>query len=212
MLTLYGCKGCGSVVIEVLLKLTGESFQSVRWDFEDDAAWSKLATISAQRQVPTLVLDDSSVMTESTAIISWLFQRFPESPLLPRADPERAQMYRWLAYLSSNVYPAISIGDYPERWIGDHEADKTAMKAGALARLKHFHLLMEAEIAAPSYLLGDSMSALDIYAAMLTHWRPGPAWFKEHCPKLSRAARLTEQHPVVREVFSDHFGALESPA
>ena len=27
-------------------------------------------------------------------------------------------MFRWLAYVNANLYGAIGIGDFPERWVG----------------------------------------------------------------------------------------------
>ena len=205
MLTLYGCKGCGSVVVDAMLKLCGESFSKVSWDFEDDAAWSKFATVSAQRQVPTLVLEDGTLMSESLAIVFWLLQRFPQSPLLPESDPERALMFRWLAYVNANLYSAIGIGDYPERWVGPDPAAVEALRQGALERTKAGWLLMEKELPGTPFLLGQHMTALDIYCAMMTHWRPRSAWFAEHCPKIMAAAQATEAHPVIAEVFAENF-------
>jgi GST-like protein len=205
MLTLYGCKGCGSVAIEAMLKLSGLPFSKVSWDFEDEAAWSKFAAISAQRQVPTLVLEDGTMMSESLAIVFWLLQRFPQSPLLPAAHPERALLFRWLAYVVTNMYCAIGIGDYPQRWVGDDATAVEALRQGALERTKAGWLLMEQELPGTAYLLGQHLSALDVYCAMMTHWRPRAAWFADHCPKIMAAARATEAHPVVAQVFLENF-------
>jgi GST-like protein len=207
MLTLYGCTGCGSAAIEALLRLYGEEVSCVRWDWEDEAAWSKFATVSAQRQVPTLVLADGTVVTESAAIVSWLVQRHPGSPLLPENDSSRALFYRWLVYISVNVYTPIGIKDFPGRWLAD-ASHHDALKAGAIERVKAAWRLMEAELPGTPFLLGDVMSALDVYCAMVTRFTPGAAWFAEHCPKISRATRAAEQNPLVREVFTLHFGDL----
>jgi GST-like protein len=210
MLTLYGCKGCGSVVIEAMLKLCGEEFSLVRWDWDDEPAWSKFATVSVQRQVPTLVLNDGSLLTESAAIVCWLLQKFPNSAMLP-ADPlMQAQMYRWLIYLSVNVYVPICVGDFPERWIGDDASAQERLKAGALTRIhQHWNLLENELTGSGQYLLGDTMCALDVYAAMMSRWRPGRLWIRANCPKVTKAVEATEAHPVVNEVFTDNFGPLK---
>ena len=210
MLTLYSCKGCGSVVIEAILKLCGEEFSLVRWDWDDEPAWSKFATVAAQRQVPTLVLDDGSVMTESAAIVCWLLQRFPNSSMLPVDASLQAQMYRWIIYLAVNVYAPIGMGDFPERWIGEDNQLKDILKAGALGRIHHGWSLMEGDMKGPGpYLLGEAMCALDIYAAMMSRWRPGRLWIRANCPKITAAVEATEAHPVVAEVFTENFGALK---
>ena len=87
MLTLYGTKGSGSAAVEAALRLAGQPFQLV-----DAASWvptpglEKLKRMNPLVQVPTLVLDDGTVMTESAAILIWAGLRFPQSGLLP-AEP-----------------------------------------------------------------------------------------------------------------------------
>jgi GST-like protein len=208
MLTLYGCNGCGSAAIEALLRLYGEETSCVRWDWTDEAAWSKFATVTAQRQVPTLVLTDGTVMTESAAMVCWLVQRFPGSPLLPPTDSQRALMYRWLIYISVHAYTPIGIKDFPERWLKDG-ANHEALKVGAIERIKASWQLMETEISPTPFLLGETMTALDVYSAMVRRFTPGTKWCAEHCPKIDGAARETEKNPVVREVFTFHFGELD---
>lgn len=209
MLTLYGCNGCGSAAIEALLRLYGEEVACTRWDWEDEAAWSNFATVSAQRQVPTLVLADGTVMTESAAMIAWLVQRFPGSTLLPAADSARALFYRWLVYMSVNIYTPIGIKDFPARWIADAAAQE-ALQAGAIARAQSAWQLMEAELAGTAFLLGDTMTALDVYAAMMSRFTPKRPWMARHCPKITKAALETEKNPVVNEVFTFHFGDLDA--
>jgi len=209
MLTLYGCNGCGSAAIEALLRLYGEEVSCTRWDWNDEAAWSKFATVSAQRQVPTLVLSDGTVMTESAAMVCWLVQRFPGSPLLPASDSQRALMYRWLIYISVHMYTPIGVKDFPARWLTD-AAHHDALKAGAIERIKAAWQLMEAEVSPAPFLLGDTMTALDVYCAMVARFTPGAKWSAEHCPKIAGAARATEENPVVREVFTFHFGDLDA--
>lgn len=38
--------------------------------------------------------------------------------------------------------------------------------------------------AAGPWFLGKSFSALDLYVAVMCNWRPGRAWFRQHCPRL----------------------------
>jgi len=41
------------------------------------------------------------------------------------------------------------------------------------------------------YLLGREMTALDVYAAMLSRWEPGRAWVDEHCRQVAAAGSET---------------------
>ena len=66
-------------------------------------------------QVPTLVWDDGTVMTESAAILIELGLRYPASSLLPAAPAARAQTLRGLVYIAANCYAMIGVIDFPDR-------------------------------------------------------------------------------------------------
>src|SRR6266496_2855306 len=76
----------------------------------------ELKRVNPLAQIPTLVLEDGTVMTESAAILIWLGLRHPKSGLLP-AEP--AQAIRGLVFIAANCYAAIGIIDYPERFCAD---------------------------------------------------------------------------------------------
>jgi len=54
--------------------------------------------------------------------------------------------------------------------------------------------------------LGARFSALDLYIAVMTHWRPGHDWFRAECPKLVSVAEQAERLPALAPLFREHFG------
>ncbi|MGI9025183.1 MAG: glutathione S-transferase family protein [Burkholderiaceae bacterium] len=201
---LHGCKGCGSVVVEALLDLAGASYTRSVFDWDDRAAWDRLRAINPLAQVPTLVLDDGTVLTESAGIALWIADRYPEAKLLPEAASARALGYRWIVSFATNIYGPIIVGDFPERWV-DGEAAHASLKEHALQRLKDAWLAFEERIEPSPYLLGTNISALDVYVAMISRWRPGRAWLAEHCPKAIGAVKEAERHPVIASVWARNF-------
>jgi GST-like protein len=205
MMKLYGCKGCGSAAIEAALQLLDIPFENIRWDWEDREGWESLAAINPLRQVPTLYVGPGNVLTESVAILLWLAEMRPESRYAPeRGSPEYGQFLRWLVFLSANVYAPIGIGDFPERWLAI-EAARASLRHGTIERSKAAWLLFESSIRPQPYLLGNALTFLDLYVAMLTRWRPGREWILEHCKGIGEAVAATEANPVIAQVWQDNF-------
>lgn len=202
---LFGCKGCGSAFVEAMLELAQVDHRREIFDWEDQTAWVRLREKNPLGQVPLLVLDDRTRLTETAGIGLWIANTFPAAGLLPSGASMRALAYRWMAFLATNVYGPVIIGDFPERWVADASAH-AALKAGARERLVEAWSIFEAHIEPAPFVLGPALSLVDVYAAMLTRWRPGRAWFTTHCPKTMAAVALTERHPVVASVWSRNFG------
>jgi GST-like protein len=203
---LYGCRGCGSAVVEALLERAGLEFvyHAVKLS-ERGPATEALKAINPLTQVPTLKLADGTVMTESAAIIVMLDESYPAARILPPAgDPRRALALRWIVFIAGNMYPAISVVDFPERWVKSNAA-RPELKDGAVERLKAYWTLLEQALKPAPYLLGREMTALDVYAAMLSRWEPGRAWVDEHCRQVASALALTEQDGIVARVWERNF-------
>ncbi|MEO8937677.1 MAG: glutathione S-transferase family protein [Burkholderiaceae bacterium] len=200
---LHGCKGCGSAAVEALLEIAGFRYDRSVFEWDDRVAWDRLRAINPLAQVPTLILDDGTVMTESAGIALWIADGYPA--LMPVGASERALTYRWMVSFATNVYTPIVIGDFPSRWV-DGDAAQDSLKAKALGRLRDAWLAFEARIEPAPYLIGDRLSVLDVYVAMVSRWRPGRDWITAHCPKAMAAIAPTEAHPIVAAVWARNFG------
>jgi GST-like protein len=203
---LFGCRGCGSAVIEALLERAG-----VEFDYRELTSWKSgpvmdaLKAINPLAQVPTLTLSSGTVMTESAAMIVALDEAYPAARILPpRGEIARATCLRWIVFIAGNMYPAISVRDFPERWVTSETA-RAELKDGSVDRLKAYWGILEVSLEPAPFLVGRDMTALDVYAAMLARWSPGRAWIDENCPKAAAALALTEQDPVVARVWARNF-------
>jgi glutathione S-transferase len=57
-------------------------------------------------RVPVLV-DGDQVITESAAIQLYLAEKYPQAGFIPSAVEERAQMYRWIFFLMTEIEPPL---------------------------------------------------------------------------------------------------------
>jgi GST-like protein len=203
---LHGNPGWGSAIVEAQLAWYGLPFRSedVGDVFDSEEARQRLRPLNPLAQVPTLVLPDGQVMTESAAITLHLADRVGRDDLVPGpAAPERAAFLRWLVFLVANVYPTFTYGDVPTRFVKDEAAAK-GFRAEIDAYEQRLWTAVEAAAAAP-WFLGQRLSAIDLFLAVMTHWRPRRAWFAQHAPKLHAAALAAEALPAVAPVLARHF-------
>jgi len=209
MYTLYGKKGSGSATTQVALELIGVSYRVIETaSWEPNDAFSELLKVNPLGQIPTLVLPDGGVLSESAAILIHLGLAHPESGLLPRDLSARAQAVRGMVFIAANCYAAISIIDFPERWCADADSDdvvKDRIRAGTRVRLhKHWEMFADLFPARP-YLSGEALGALDIHAAVVSKWSGTRKHVEEHRPDFHAALMRIEAHPKIAAVFAQHW-------
>jgi GST-like protein len=207
MLTLYGTKGSGSASIEAALEIVGVAYRKV-----DAASWQpspgfdELRRVNPIAQIPTLVLDDGSVMTESAAILIHLGLANPQSGLLDADPARRAQQIRGLVYITANCYAGIGILDYPERWYPDpDDAVKAAMQARGRARLTELWEIFADQFRAAPWLSGERLGALDILAATVSMWSGARKALAQSRPAFSALLGRIEADPRVAAVWARHW-------
>jgi GST-like protein len=85
MMKLYGEPGWGSAIVEAQLEWYGlpYEFESVGNIFKSAEARQQLTDVNPIAQVPTLVLEDGTVMTESAAITLLLAESNRDDSLVP---------------------------------------------------------------------------------------------------------------------------------
>lgn len=206
MYKLFARTGWGSTLVEAQLAWYGLPYtiEEVGDLFQSAEAREKLAAVNPVAQVPTLVLPDGQVMTESAAITLYLADLTARTDLVPGPkEAERAAFLRWLVFLVANVYPTFTYADDPSRFVEGKEAQKPFRKA-IDAYAQKLYRQLEAEAGAP-WFLGQRMTALDLYLSVMTRWRPQRAWFAEHCPKLLACATRMDAQPDCTAVLARNF-------
>lgn len=204
--TLYGRPGWGSAIIEAQLEWLAlpYRYEDVGDLFASAEARAALATINPVAQVPTLILADGAVMTESAAITLHLADLTGCDDLVPAPnDPMRADFLRWLIFLVANIYPTFTYGDEPSRFVSVEDAQRP-FRAALDRYAERLWAQVETAVAGP-WFLGGRFSALDIYVAVMTRWRPKRAWFAAHAPKLHAVAAAADALPQLKAVWARNF-------
>ena len=203
---LLGCQGCGNAIVESAFALAGIDFDYEEVDYSDDSPTRpRLLQFNPLGQVPTLVLPDGTVMTESLAMIHWANDAAPQAALIPPpGHAARATFYRWAVFLIAAVYPTFTYGDDPKKWVANEEGAKE-LRASTDAHRQAMWKQLEG-IAGDPWFLGSTRSALDLYIASMTRWRPGRKWFVANTPKIVAIAERASSLPAVAPVIRKSFG------
>jgi GST-like protein len=201
-ITVWSTKATGAAIAECFLKLGGIPFKRELINYEDPADNARLAQINPLAQVPTLVLPTGEVLTETLAIMNWVQKQSPDAPLIPKNYYARFQ--RWVTMIVAAVYPTWTYGDTPAKWVSGDDAI-AALRHSTDEHRKKLWTEFEKEAKEP-FFLGDTMCAIDVYLAVMSHWRPGRKWFEENAPKLTLAAKRTSSDPRLHDIFEFHFG------
>jgi glutathione S-transferase len=203
MFTLYCRPSSGSVVVEALLELSGAKYRLM--EPVRDANGNPPADflrLNPLGQVPTMILPDDSVMTESGAIVLHLADLFPLMKLAPATNSTKRPAYlRWLMFLAANIYMTDLEIYYPERHSTD-AAHAPAIKAAAVAQMARQWEIFAAALGEGPFILGAEMTAVDVYAAMLADWNVDvPAFFAKH-PNVRAMYQKVLQNPAFARVWA----------
>jgi glutathione S-transferase len=185
MYKLYTRPNSGGFVVEAALALAGVPFDQIDVPKPPDPAF---LAISPLNQVPVLTLPDGNSITESAAICILLAERHPEAGLAPAiGSPARADFLRWMAFMSSVIYPAALRFFYAHRYTAD-PSGLEAVKQAAVAEMDRDFAIVDAALENRDWLVGDRLSLADIYLVMLVAWHPEGNRLAEHRTPVGRVA------------------------
>jgi glutathione S-transferase/GST-like protein len=203
MFRLYAKKGSGSAAVEAVLALCGANYQVEDLQRDADGAFpAALRRINPRAEVPTLVLPDDSIMTESAAILIHLADIYPQAGLAPSAmSPLRPRYLRWMVFLATTIYMSDLRLFYPERYTAD-AAGAAGIKAKAQAGMEREFAILSDALGDGPFILGAAMSAVDVYAAMLTNWAPDVAALFARHPNIKTLYDRVVAVPVIARVWA----------
>lgn len=186
--------------VGIALTLYGMAFEHRPWSAFGDA--EKIRTFNPLVRVPTLVLDDGEVVTESHAILDWLDSQVPpDAVMLPAGQPDRRRALKTITLATGIADKAVSL--FYEKRLHDHVSDVWVERCrgqilGALA------LLEQDRVARPdTFWFGNRIGHADIAVAatlrFLGEAHPGLAPLAGYPALAADAARL-EAMEVFREI------------
>lgn len=184
---IIGAKGSASLIAEAFLALANVPYFFENIDDETIEAKTKLSKLNPLNAVPTVVLTDGTILTETLAIGAYADEMDPELRLIPsKGGSDYTPFWQWISFIAATIDPSYKVGD------------------GAAEIRKKMWKWVEQQARTP-YFLGSGFSAIDIYLAVMRHWDPGLDWFEKECPKIAAIGNAIESEPHLEELFAQNF-------
>jgi glutathione S-transferase len=199
---LYARTSAGSAAVEALLAVANLPHSIVDVPREADGSIpSWFRAINSRGEVPALAMPDGSLMTESAAMMIYLADVASHTGLAPGiTSPLRPSYLRWMVYLATAPYTTDLRLYYPERYSTDvSHAPQIKTKAESdYARDMDY---LAASLGKGPFILGDRISAADIYAAMLMSWAPDFGALMKRQPRLREIYDAVSANAAIRKVW-----------
>ncbi len=206
MYALYWAANTGAFAPQVILEEAGAAYEIISIDLDqEEHRQPGFLEINPLGQVPTLILPEGLILTESLAITLHLGDQFPETGLLPPiGDLRRAQVYRWLSFLVCNVYETDLRAEHTDRYTTDPEG-MMGVKAAAQAQLNKTWQIVERALDPGPFFLQDHYSVADVYLLMLVSWRPDVDQLLGNYPRIKRLYELVRDRPAIQRIWDQHY-------
>jgi glutathione S-transferase len=156
--------------------------------------------LNPHARVPTLVHGDT-VIYEATAIGLYLCERHPEAGFAPPIDsPLRGDFLKWMIYLTNSVQAELMLYFYTERYVPAEQA--AGLKATVVDRVAGMFARIDAHLAHRPYLLGEQISAADLYLFMVARWTRNTPKKARDLPHLGALLARVMARPRVQEAYA----------
>jgi glutathione S-transferase len=201
---LYGTPPTRAIRVQWLLNELGIDCDVVALNPLGDLPPEFLA-LNPARKLPVLV-DGDVVLTESAAIPLYLAEKFPERGLIPTGLADRAQMYRWIFFLVTEIEQplwriALNTTIYPE-------ADRVpADIRNATRDCKKMVAVFERHMTDRDVVAGDRLSVADFIAAYTLDWA-NEAEMLGDAPRLRAYVKTMYARPTAPMTIKQGFAAL----
>lgn len=202
MLTLYYAPHTCALASHICLEEAGAAYQTVRLDFANgEQRKPEYLAVNPKGRVPALVTD-RGILTETPAILAFIAQSFPAARLAPLDDAFAfAQVQAFNSYLCSTVHVAHAHRLRGSRWADDAAAIE-AMKKKVPQSVGDCFELIEREMFAGPWVMGDNYSICDAYLYTIDRWLEGDGVDIARFPKVHGHFRRMEARPAVQRALS----------
>jgi len=203
MLKLMSAPGTCALASHIALADAGVEYELVLLDFANDEQRKReYLAINPKGRVPALITDHG-VLTETPAILAYIAQTLPNARLAPLNDAFAfARVQAFNSYLCSTVHVAHAHRRRGTRWANDPAAIK-AMRDKVPETVGACFELIEREMFAGPWVMGEAYTICDPYLFTLTQWLEGDEVDVTRFPKVNDHFNRMSARPSVIKALGE---------
>ncbi|MEJ1958477.1 MAG: glutathione transferase GstA [Nitrosomonadales bacterium] len=190
---LYYAPGACSLASHIALQETGLPFAIDKLNFSTKitAGGENFMQINPKGYVPTIKLDDGSILTEGGAILQYIADQKPDSGLAPKAGTmERYHLQEWLTFIGTELHKSFS----PLFNKASSDEVKNNPRNNLIKRFGY----VETQLANKPYLLGDTFTVADAYLFVVAGWSGRTGFDLDPFPKTKEYLARIAARPAVQ--------------
>ena len=176
-ITFYRGNGSCAFCAHALLKELGIPFQPVIMNLLEEGYESADGSMSNEQYrqihpsgyVPALKVD-GVVITELSAILTYITTLTPESRLLGQTSLQRARVLEWLSFLSGSLHAhGFGMLFRPRRFTDDAAQEDAIIQKGR-EKVKEYYAQVEKRIGSGDYTVDDVETVVDFNVLIFYYW------------------------------------------
>jgi glutathione S-transferase len=169
VIKLYYSPGACSMASHIALEETGQPYEPKETSLATEAHKSpEYLKINPRGKVPALVVDDK-VITENTAILTYVGKRFPQTGMWPEDPIEQVHVISQMAWFSNT--PHISQREImrPYRFVSQEAHYEDAKQTGRRTFWENLREIDEL-IGSRKWIMGNRYTMADPYSLVFYRW------------------------------------------
>jgi glutathione S-transferase len=201
MQTFYYAPGTCALASHIALEDAGAAYQLQCVDFTAGAQHStEFLEINPKARVPALVTP-RGILTETTAILAYIAQSYPQAGLAPLDDPFGfAEIQAINSYICSTLHVAHAHRMRGNRWASEPEAIE-AMKRKVPESVAAAYTHVENDVFKGPFVMGHAYTIVDPYLFTVAQWMESDGVDPSRFPKIRAHREMMRQRKPVQEAL-----------
>jgi glutathione S-transferase len=207
MLTLYYSPGVCSMASHIGLEELGVPYEKKATLLpKGEHKTEAYLKINPRGKVPALDVD-GQVITENTAILTYLGKRFADKKLFPTDPLGEARCISTMAWFSNTVHPAFTHFVRPERY-AEGEAAQASVKEMAKKNFLDQLSEIDSMLKGKQWIMGDQFTVADGYALVFYGWGTRAGLPMKDLASYTAWKDRMLKRPAVRKVLEEEQSVL----